>query len=145
VRVVSPNGQGYNDCLCLAMTNTQWGQITHFRASEFDSPDEKGSGGNMDYEFVRKLDTLRELCGFSFVIHSGYRSPGHNAELPDAVPDSAHTQGLAADIGTPTSGMRFALVRHALASGFRRVGIGKTFVHLDMDETKPQDVVWLYS
>jgi hypothetical protein len=35
-------------------------------------------------------------------------------------------------------------VRAALECGIRRIGIGKTFVHLDNDASLPQGVMWDY-
>jgi len=32
-----------------------------------------------------------------------------------------------------------------LWSRFDRIGIGATFIHVDIDESKPQDVLWEYS
>ena len=32
-------------------------------------------------ELIHALDTLRENCGFPFVITSGYRAPTHSAEV----------------------------------------------------------------
>ena len=32
---------------------------------------------NIDPTFVRRLDELRAVCGFPFVITSGYRDPSH--------------------------------------------------------------------
>jgi hypothetical protein len=30
------------------------------------------------------------------------------------------------------------------ALGIRRIGIAKTFIHFDLDDTKPPKVAWLY-
>ena len=32
----------------------------------------------------------------------------------------------------------------ALKVGFKRIGVGKTFIHLDDDMTLPQNVIWNY-
>ena len=37
--------------------------IKYFNLSEFDSPDEVGSGDNMDIDFVRKLDEAKIVTG----------------------------------------------------------------------------------
>ena len=37
----------------------------------------------MNLEFLLKLNELREVCGFSFVITSGYRSVKHSAEASE--------------------------------------------------------------
>lgn len=129
------------------MTAEQWSTIEHFKSNEFDSPDAVGSGRQMNLDFVRLLDHLRVMAGFPFIVHSGFRTPEHNAALAGtgAVTDSAHLRGRAADIGAATSAMKFAIVMHAVALGVKRIGIGKTFVHLDNDTTLPQKVIWLYS
>lgn len=121
-----------------------WPDIKHFRSQEFDSPDSPGSGVCMNLAFVAKLDKLREAVKMPLVINSGYRTPAHNDTLPDSVGDSAHTTGHAADIRALSSTTRFTIIEAAFRLGFRRVGIAKSFVHLDDDITKPQDVSWMY-
>ena len=120
-----------------------WDEIKNFQSSEFDSPDSPGSGVNMNLNFVEILDSIRDSYGHPLSVHSGYRTPEHNAQV-GGVDASAHEEGKAADLSAPTSQERFALVALAVRKGIRRIGIGKTFVHLDVDETKPQDVLWLY-
>lgn len=121
-----------------------WAQIKHFSFGEFDSPDEKGSGIEMNIEFIKLLDELREKCGFSLFINSGYRTKAHNNKVA-VVENSAHTLGLAADVACADSVERDAILKHSFELGIRRRGIGETFVHLDMDFSKPQNVCWLYS
>lgn len=89
------------------------------------------------------LDTLRGNYGFPIVIASGLRDKDHNKNV-GGVEDSSHLLGLAVDINVPDSARRFKLVTEALKLGFRRIGVGKTFVHLDIDKSKPQDVMWDY-
>src|SRR5262245_56132540 len=125
------------------MKSTDWTSIRHFAPKEFDSPDAPESGLQMDLEFVRKLDELRELLAHPLIIRSGYRTKSHNARV-GGVDSSAHEAGRAADVMCECSTVRANILRHAIALGFRRIGIGKTFIHLDDDPTKPQDVAWLY-
>ena len=120
-----------------------WPGIKHFQPSEFDSPDLKGSGERMNLEFVGKLDQLRSVLSMPLAIASGYRTPEHNAKV-GGVDSSAHETGNAADIVARASGTRFKLLQAALAMGFRRIGVGAGFIHLDDSLTHPQDVVWLY-
>lgn len=122
----------------------KWDEILYFKPVEFDSPDRPGSGSQMSLDFVRKLDKLREAVKMPLFIQSGYRTADHNGALKDSVDGSAHTTGHAADIAALSSGTKFKIVEAALRLGFRRIGIGRTFVHIDDDITKPQDVVWLY-
>jgi len=95
-------------------------------------------------ELVELLDKTRELAGIPFVITSGFRTKEENDKLPDAVPDSAHLDGLAADIKCLDGASRWKIVTAALQAGFKRIGIGKNFVHLDVDLLKPQETIWHY-
>ena len=125
-----------------------WPILRYFKLNEFDSPDEPGSGKNMDSGFLRILDEIRHICGFPFTITSGYRSPTHNQALiaigREAVDDSAHTHGYAADITVSSSWERKMLVKSALDHGINRLGVGPNFLHIDNDPSKPKDVIWLY-
>lgn len=125
------------------MKPEHWAQIRFFTPREFDSPDEPGSGMNMDLAFLMKLDLLRSRCGFPISVRSGFRTAAHNAKV-GGVDSSAHTEGKAADLQSESSTARFKLLSEALRIGFQRIGIGATFIHLDDDETKPQQVAWLY-
>lgn len=120
-----------------------WKDVRHFKPEEFNSPDEKASGLRMSIDFVKQLDKLRFFCEFPLKINSGFRTKTHNKKVKGK-PSSAHTLGLAADIHCVNSRKRFIIVQEALKLGFKRVGIGNTFVHLDMDDNKPQQVIWLY-
>jgi len=124
--------------------STIWPDIRYFRSKEFDSPDSPGSGMRMNLAFVQKLDKLREAVKMPLIINSGYRTPKHNDGLKDSVDGSAHTTGHAADIRALNSATKYKIVEAAFRLGFRRIGIGKTFVHLDDSITHPQDVIWLY-
>lgn len=117
--------------------------IVFFKPHEFDSPDAPGSGCLMNLEFMIILNKIRHDCGFPFVINSGYRSLEHNTKVAE-VELSAHTLGLAADIRISGSRERFLLQEKAQANGIRRLGIGRTYVHLDLDLSKPQGVMWDY-
>lgn len=125
------------------MKPEHWQHVKHFHLKEFDSPDVPESGMNMDLAFVLKLDAIRDRCGFPFKIRSGYRTAAHNARV-GGVDSSAHEAGKAADIQAESSVARFKILTEAVRMGFQRIGIGKTFIHLDDDESKTQQVAWLY-
>lgn len=93
--------------------------------------------------FVTRLDHLRYVCGFPFIVTSGYRSPLHSAER--SKPEGSkgqHTLGIAADIAINNAAQRYLIVKHAAQLGFTGIGIAKTFVHVDTRATDP--VIWLY-
>lgn len=95
-------------------------------------------------EMWELLDKMREECGFPFIITSGLRTKAENDRLKDSASDSAHLSGLAVDLQITDSARRFKLIEVALKNGIIRIGVGKTFVHLDIDNTKPSKVMWHY-
>jgi zinc D-Ala-D-Ala carboxypeptidase len=113
----------------------------YFRKEEFACP---CCGENkIKDEFVEKLDKAREIAGIPFIINSGYRCPKHNKEIGGS-PTSSHLKGLAADIKTTNSRERFKILDSLLKVGFKRVGIGEYFIHVDLDTEKVQEVAWDY-
>lgn len=125
-----------------AKTNAKM-SLKHFSYEEFDSPDAVGSGVNMDNEFLRMLDLAREIANISFKINSGFRSEKHNQSV-GGKSQSSHLIGKAADIAYKNSRERYIIITALQEAGFNRLGIAKTFVHVDNDETKSADVIWTY-
>ena len=120
-----------------------WDNIRYFKPSEFDSPDAPGTGYHMDEDFVLLLDALREAVGFPLRINSGFRTKEHN-KLVGGKPTSAHTKSVAVDTRCVSAHYRFRILEEAYRLGFRRIGIGETFIHLDSDLSLPQEVLWTY-
>lgn len=131
--------------------------MKYFKISEFDSPDVKGSGKNMNKEFLLFIDELRKRCGFSFRVTSGYRSQAYHDDLTKrgyhTSKTSAHLKGLAADIALSDSEKRAKFVFYAMELTHElklpfRVGLaGKSkgnFVHIDIDKTKKSPKLWVY-
>lgn len=117
--------------------------LKYFNRSEFDSPDVEGSGENMSSKLLFLLDEMREEAGFAFKINSGYRTESHNKKV-GGVSSSSHTKGLAVDIACSNSRQRAVIIQLALSKGINRIGIAKSFIHLDIDKEKSPLVVWLY-
>lgn len=117
--------------------------MRHFDLSEFDSPDQPGSGSNMDKNFLFRLDAARDIADVPFVIISGFRTPEHN-EIVGGRSNSSHLTGYAADIRVMTSKAMLSVVKALLAVGFTRIGINNNAVHVDCDPSKPQNVLWDY-
>lgn len=97
---------------------------------------------NMNESFLMRLDEARECAGIPFIINSAYRSPSHPLSIKN--PTSSHIKGLAVDISATSSRQRGLILDALRAVGFDRIGIAKTFIHVDMDFDKDQDVTWLY-
>ena len=120
----------------------------YFKLSEFDSPDRPGSGELMEHEVIQALDIARDIYGYPMVITSGFRTIEHNRSLIErgyaASPNSSHLLGWAVDIAVPNSQRRFLMVEALLDAGFHRIGLGKTFIHVDMDPNKTPNCIWTY-
>ena len=78
-----------------------------------------------------------------FIINSAWRSADHNEKV-GGKPDSSHLKGLAVDIKVTNSRQRFIILQSLIAAGFNRIGIAKTFIHVDGDNEKDPRVTWLY-
>jgi hypothetical protein len=96
-------------------------------------------------ELWQLLDKMRGECGFPFIINSGFRTKEQNDTLLGSVEDSAHLTGEAVDLKIDLSEKRLKLIKIALSNGVNRIGVGKTFVHIDISKTLPQSVIWLYN
>lgn len=104
---------------------------------------EEINDGNMDLGFLAKLDEAREIADIPFKINSAFRTPEHNAKI-GGKPNSSHLRGLAVDIRAADSRTRFIILNALIKVGFSRIGIAKTFIHVDLSEDKAQKVVWVY-
>lgn len=99
--------------------------------------------GNMNQEFLIKLDRAREVAQIPFKINSAYRTPEHNAKI-GGKPNSSHLKGIAVDISVTDSRSRFIVLKSLIQVGFNRIGVAKTFIHVDDDKEKDSEVVWVY-
>ena len=92
--------------------------------------------------FVEKLQFARELVGKSMTITSGYRCFNHNRTVGGS-DNSSHVIGLAADISCTNSSDRM-LFLSIFPDFFNRIGVTSKFIHVDIDDAKAPDVLWLY-
>jgi uncharacterized protein YcbK (DUF882 family) len=115
----------------------------NFDSTEFACPCKK-CGGNITLEFARKMQELRDACGFALPISSGYRCSDHNKKIGGA-PSSRHMYGTACDISTigMTGIQILQILEHARHLNFTGFGLASTFIHLD---TRPGAIiVWYYA
>ena len=117
--------------------------MRHFDIEEFDSPDLKGSGQKMNKALLNMLDEAREIAGIPFIINSGFRTAKHNAKV-GGISNSSHRTGHAVDIRCADNGHRMIMLNALQAVGFNRIGIAKTFIHVDNDPKKLSNRIWLY-
>ena len=100
---------------------------------------------------IEKLQKVRNIIGRPIIITSGVRCEFYNASIKASmnsshIPDK-HGIGNAVDIACTTSKDRHELVELS-QKFFKRIGISGGqyggFVHLDVDRSKVQEVMWLY-
>lgn len=119
-----------------------------FKMSEFDSPDQPGSGELMEPAVVQALDIARDIYGFPMVVTSGFRTIEYNRQLMEqgynASPKSSHLLGWAVDIAVPNSERRFLMLEALLDAGFHRIGVADDFIHADLDPNKTPNCLWVY-
>lgn len=114
---------------------TWWGDdgrlSKDFTVDEFRSRDT--GDVKVDRRLIEKLQQLRDYLGVPIMVHSGYRSPEHNAAVGGAK-NSQHMYGTAADISAP--GVSLAALLAAAELFFGDGGIGTYedggFLHLDV-------------
>ena len=73
---------------------------------------------------------------------SGYRCAACNKAVGGAE-NSAHLRGTAVDIQINWPPKRFEVVSLALMKGVRRIGISIDHVHIDLDESLAQEIMWV--
>lgn len=120
----------------------------YFNYDEFDSPMQEGSGQLMDKGFLYMLNNARHIANIPFHITSGFRIEADIERLEKAgykvSRNSSHLKGVAADIACKSSRERCIIIDALLKAGFNRIGIANTFIHVDNDPDKPENVIWTY-
>lgn len=103
------------------------------------------------HETMVRLDALRadlELYKKYFspvmIISSGVRTKKENDQLKDSASNSGHLRGWEVDILCTDSSKRDKMIELSYKHGFTRRGMGKDFVHLGLDPSLPQNVMWNY-
>ena len=132
--------------------------LKHF-SPETDPSLYRCSGGREDCDapapsplLLGLLDVMRETYGREITVRSGPRCRWYNDRPVSeggagGASDSEHPEGRGADLACTRSRDRWDMLRAALATGFRRIGIGPTFVHVGVGEESSghaQDVAWTY-
>lgn len=113
----------------------------NFRVREFDC-NGKGccSSTRIDSQLVEYLQKIRDHFGKPVNLSSGYRCEKHNGKVANAVSNSRHILGMAADIKIP--GIAPAEVaKYAESIGVKGIGLYDTdkdghFVHIDTRTAK---------
>lgn len=98
---------------------------------------------NIDDAFLKQLIKARQIAGIPFKINSGYRCTKHNAQVKGET-NSSHIYGLAVDIHCIDDRSRYIIISSLIKSDFNRIGISKTFIHVDADILKDHNIIWEY-
>lgn len=113
----------------------------NFHDSEFAKCSPGCFLSDMDEAFMDRLQTARTLAGVPFVLNSAYRSKDYELRKKRSG-NSMHCLGRAVDIRCVDSGTRYRIVECLIASGFRGIGIGNTFIHVD--DRDNVSLIWTY-
>lgn len=103
---------------------------------------------NVSEVLLERLDVLRDAMQRPLIVESGCRCIDHN-RAERGKENSAHITMIgrscrAVDIVAGTGREKFYLLMEALKLGFERIGIGRTFIHLDVADDLPRPNVWTY-
>lgn len=115
----------------------------YFTEKEFNNCVPSCSLNDMDNDFIELLDKIRETANIPLVLNCAYRSVQWD-KTKGRSGNSSHCKGKAVDIRCNDSTNRYKIIQSAILNGITRIGIGKNFIHLDNDDTLPQNVIWHY-
>jgi len=117
--------------------------LRYFTQSDFDKCNPACKLQEMDHTFMELLDSARHISKIPFIPTSAFRSEIYEKEQGrDGT--SSHTKGLAIDLKAEDSRTRFKIINALISIGLTRIGIGENFIHVDMDKSKAQKVIWHY-
>lgn len=114
-----------------------------FSEGEFKRCTPSCSLQDMKQDFMFRLDAARQMAGIPFVITSAYRPVSWELSK-GRTGTSSHTKGLAIDIRCNTDYNRSKIIKALLDVGFTRIGVAKTYIHVDLDKEKNQNRIWVY-
>ncbi len=115
----------------LLMKRTRW-NFKNFTIKEMRCKCGKcsdNSGLEMNFSTMKRLQKLRDGCGFPFVIASAWRCDEHPEEARKIEPGT-HNYGQAVDIRATPPQMDI-IEREAKKLGFTGIGRATSFIHID--------------
>ena len=115
-------------------------EFKYFAEEEFAKCTPPCKLSDMDRNFMLRLDGLRAVCGFAFVLNSCYRSKSYELKHHRSG-DSYHTLGRAVDIRCLDGKKRAKIIQYAPAFGLRGIGVSNRYIHLD---DRDFNCIWAY-
>jgi len=116
--------------------------MSYFELGEFACKCKCGLN-NTKPGLILKLNEARSIAGIPFKITSGSRCGSHNQAVGGSQ-SSSHLYGTAVDISCAKPSDRYKIVTALLEAGFTRIGVANSFIHVDIDDKKVQEVIWTY-
>ena len=103
---------------------------------------------DMDSDFMDTLSKIRRVPGVgAMIVSSAFRCPKHNTSVSVTGLLGPHTTGKAIDIACRSARRRSLIISTALGLGITRIGVGKSFIHLDVlteEDGFDENVIWTY-
>jgi zinc D-Ala-D-Ala carboxypeptidase len=117
--------------LVVAKLDVMGWRWPHFSARELACDCHRHCSGHYyhDPAFLDALEAMRAIVG-PLKINSAHRCPRHNAAVGGARA-SMHMRAIAADIAIAGHNLK-DLAHAARKAGFRGIGYGRTFLHVDL-------------
>lgn len=101
---------------------------------------------NFSPDLLLILNSIRGSLGQPLILNSACRCEYHNTYVKGSK-NSSHIKGLAVDLQVNGSRERFFLLLAIFQlSGLpvTRIGVHRTFIHIDIDPDKDDEIVWVY-
>lgn len=98
---------------------------------------------DLDTELVSLLRSAQAISGIRFSISSARRSKSYELSR-GRDGSSSHVKGLAVDILTSDSHTRYKVLLSLAMVGVPRLGVGKNFIHADIDLKKAHPIIFHY-
>lgn len=106
---------------------------------------------HLDSRLVARLLHVQRLIGFPLIPTSGFRTlewekaKGRSGKSSHCHRDKdGNAASLAIDVAVKDSFERFKILFACLYCDIPRIGVGKTFLHLDIDSSKPHPIIFHY-
>lgn len=115
-------------------------EIDYFAPYEFIRCVPSCTKGQMDIDFLKRLNKARRIAGIPFILNCAYRSSDYD-KSKGRTGNSFHCVGRAVDIKCLDSSSRAVMVSSLIRAGFHGIGISNTFIHVD---DRPLKCMWLY-
>jgi len=113
----------------------------YFNNSEFKCCECGLGKQNMSVTLLTLLEKIREDADIPFIVNSSIRCHKNNKKV-GGTKNSSHLKGYAIDIQCLNSLYRYKILKAAFKHEIKRIGVYKTFIHLDVDPDKPKEVLW---